>query len=187
MRTKTAIAWLALATALTGCAAMEGATRRNEARQLAWIGPGMGPCAFGGVTPRAAEHCALLDSGPEGVLMVVNEKVRARLGPGADPLAHVDEARRLLRRYDDLRTEPLYTCGPGAVSREACGVSLLVTAEDGERYVLDSGAVIGEMVSPEGVVPMMVFETFVHGQYAIDALPPRAVAGGGLETGAAAK
>jgi len=149
--------------------------------------PSSGPCAFGGVTPRAAAHCAMVESGPEGVLTAVNEKVRSRLGPGADSRTHVAQASRLLRRHGDLRTERLYTCRPGAVRRDDCQESLLVTAADGERYVLDGGAVIGEAIAPEGVVPMIVFETFVQGAYAVGEPPLRTVAGGGLDAGAAAR
>lgn len=178
MKRMTVVAGILMAFLLGGCAAMEQANRRNEARQLAWTGPGAGPCAFGGVTPEADAHCGLVTSGPEGVLLAINGRVSRKLGPGADPGARIEAASRLLARHEDLRTERLYTCPRGAVDAAACRAVLLVTAADGERYVLDSGAVLGEQVAPDGVASFMAFELFVNGDYAVGAPPVRTLAGG---------
>jgi hypothetical protein len=191
MRHFEAMVFAASAALLGGCAAMEQAmektTRRNEARQLAWTGPGIGPCAFGGVTPLADEHCAMLTWGPEGVLIAVNNKARARLGPGASAQAHVEQVSRILVRHEDLKSERLYSCAPDLAPGEDCHVSLLVTTADGERFVLDNGTVVGAAAAADGVATLAAFELMVDGDYAVGSPPARHVAGAGASAGAAAR
>lgn len=145
---------------LGGCAAMERATLREEARQLAWTGPGAGPCLFGGVTERAVEHCARINFGTRGLLVAVNERVRARLD-GRECTEHVAALRVALARHKDLRTEPIYTCPAALGELDECHVSLLVTSRDGERFVLDDGAVVDGWVGVGGVASLAAFEAVV--------------------------
>lgn len=183
---KQLMAFAAMVALLGGCAAMEKSDRRIEARQLAWTGPGIGPCAFGGVTPLADAHCSMLNWGPEGVLTAINQKAIRRVGQGAGALAHVEEVSRILLRHEDMSAERLYTCRRDATSEADCHVSLLVTAVDGERFVVDSGRVVGQTMASHGVATFMVFELFVNGVYAVGTPPVAHMAGGGASTSAAA-
>lgn len=61
--------------------------QREEARQLSWQGPGAGPCAAGGVTPRAAEHCGWINYGDEGLMGAINAQA-AELASGGDSRIH---------------------------------------------------------------------------------------------------
>lgn len=173
MKGMTAVVALAAWTALSGCAAMERATLREEARQLAWTGPGAGPCVFGGVTPRAEDHCALVTQGAEGMLYAVNDKVRARLGAGAVCVDHVDHAQAELARHRTLRTARIFSCPLASRAKGECHVSLLVTTAGGERFVLDNGAVVTDAIGAGGVARFEDFERQVEGVYWVG-FPPSA-------------
>lgn len=133
----------------------------DEARQLAWTGPGSGPCLFGGVTERADEHCAQINFGIEGVLAVINDRALARSGRGG--VSHVTALRRELAHRADLRAEPLYSCAAAFGESGECHVSLLVRTHDGRRFVLDDGAVVGDTVGAGGVASFAAFEEAVEG------------------------
>lgn len=163
MRRTTAVIFAILPLVLGGCAALERSTLRTEARQLAWTGPGAGPCLFGGVTARADEHCARINFGVEGVLYAVNGQVRAQLGSDRNCERHVAAAQRALAHHADLRTEPVYSCPAGARARGECHVSLLVTTIQGERYVLDNGAVVRDTVGAHGVAAFTAFAGALDG------------------------
>jgi hypothetical protein len=143
-------AWVAIVS-LSGCAALDRHEQRVEQRQLAWTGPGAGPCAFGGVTEAADAHCALLNFGTEGILQAVNEKVGQRIGPDASCTMHAAAVQRELRRHRALSTTPVYTCPLASRADGACHVSVLVTDDDGEHYVVDNGAVVHGSIGAQGV------------------------------------
>ena len=161
------------ASLLPGCALYENSLRREEARQLSWTGPGAGPCAWGGVTERAQEHCAMIEWGPVGSLHAINEKTRARLGPNADCIEHVETVRAQLARHRGMTDELLFTCPIETRARNECHVSLLVTLADGERYVLDNGAVVTAALGLEGVATFENFARQVEGVYWLG-FPPSA-------------
>lgn len=155
----------------SGCISMQEISQREEARQLAWTGPGAGPCLFGGATPRAAEHCAQVNFGVEGVLQAVNERVRSGLGSDADCKQHVAEVRRALARRTDLRTEPVYSCPIGGRARGECHVSLAVTTADGKRYVVDNGSAVGDTVGAGGVAEFAAYANGVEHVYWVGTPP----------------
>jgi len=161
---------LLLSSAVSGCAYMERQTALEEQRQLSWTGPGEGPCAFGGVTEAASAHCAMLAWGTEGVLEAVNEKVR---GFGVPMLctSHVAAVESALLRHKELRTTPIYTCPAIARAQGQCHVSLEVTDRDGERYVVDNGAVVSGLVGSGGVASFNEFARAVDGIYWIGSPP----------------
>lgn len=146
---------------LVGCSAMERATLQEEARQLAWNGPGDGPCLFGGVTERAQEHCAFVTSGAEGVLIAISNRIRRHSGAGTC-LAYVEAFRRQMTRLKGYRTERVYTCPESSPDGE-CHVSLAVTSPEGERYVVDNGAVVRDTIGVSGVASFAAFEEAVDG------------------------
>ena len=165
------LVWLSAVALLPGCAAYDRALRGNEARQLAWFGPGLGPCAFGGVTEEADAHCARVTGGTESLLIAVNARVLARR-QGADPAAHIQAATRILARHDTLRLEHLLTCRAG--DKAPCAVSLLVTDDEGGRFVLDSGLVVKPGLSADGVATFAAFEQMYAGHYSVGASQPAA-------------
>lgn len=173
---------LAAAALLGGCAAMERTEQRNEARQLAWTGPGMGPCAFGGVTERADEHCAMVSWGPEGVLHAVNSKVRARLPATANCVDHVEKVRQELARHTSMKAERIYSCPQATRSKNECHVSVLVTTADQTRFVLDNGSVVVDQIGADGVTTLAAFERQVEGAYWVG-FPPSASDFAALEAG----
>lgn len=174
MKGLAAVAVLAMGAVLSGCAAWERAAQREEARQLAWTGPGAGPCAWGGVTPRAEAHCAMVSFGGEGVLYAVNEKARARLGQAAACADHVELVERTLSRHlREFRTERIFSCPLESRARGECRVSLLVTTAEGDRYVLDNGAVVNGTVGVEGVARFADFARAVEDVYWLG-FPPSA-------------
>ena len=134
----------------------------TEASQLAWSGPGAGPCLFGGVTERAVDHCAQINFGVEGLLIAINDRTRARFSDG-ESTKHVAALQRELAPHRDLRTEPIYTCGAASGGPGECHASLLVTKRDGERFVLDNGAVVNDTVGAGGVASFAAFEEAVGG------------------------
>jgi hypothetical protein len=148
---------------LGGCSAIERSTAQEEARQLAWTGPGAGPCAFGGVTPRAENHCALVMYGSLGMLEAVNDKVRRKLGPVIACQDHVREAKRELARHRGIKTESLYSCPPATRASGECHVSLLVTTPEKEQFVLDNGVVVSDAMGVDGVASYALFTRAVDG------------------------
>lgn len=179
MTTFAAITAIAL---LNGCAAIERTTQREEARQLAWTGPGVGPCAFGGVTERADEHCMMISWGPEGVLHALNSKVRTGLPATADCADHVERVRTELARHANMKSERIYSCPLQSRARNECHVSVLVTLADGDRWVLDNGTVVSETVGLEGVATFDIFERQVEGAFWVG-FPPSANDLAALEAG----
>lgn len=165
------LVWLSAAAVLPGCAAYDRAMRANEARQLAWFGPGAGPCAFGGATEEADAHCALVTGGTETLLQAVNARILAR-HQGADPAAHVEAASQILARNGSLRLERLQTCRGG--DKAPCAVALLVTDGEGERFVLDSGLVVRPTLGLAGVATFAAFEEMYAGRYSVGASQPAA-------------
>lgn len=164
--------WIALAF-LTGVLCSCASPADKEAQQLAWTGPGLGPCVFGGVTEQAEEHCALLRAGPVGQLRSVNTSVREQLDAHASCQEHVEAVREALAGQAKLKTERLYTCPRAVRGRDECHVSVLVTLDSGARYVLDNGAVITDVVGQAAVTDFDAFSREVDGVYWLG-FPPSA-------------
>lgn len=155
----------------------------TEAAQLAWNGPGMGPCAFGGVTPRAEDHCAQVRGGETAMLESVNARIRSGLSADASCQEHVEAARAALEADPALVTARLYSCPAASRRHGECHVSLLVTTADSRRLVLDNGAVIDAALGRDGVAPFEVFTRAAGGSYWLD-FPPTAQDLAALELGA---
>lgn len=101
----------------------------------------LGACAADGPTPQPLRE--INRYGTEGALMELNAEAQLSLPAGADCQDHVAAVRRMLAgRHPDLKAEPLYSCPNGGFSIGLCHVSVLVTDAQGERLVVDNGAVL---------------------------------------------
>ncbi|MBI2383307.1 MAG: hypothetical protein HYV18_04470 [Gammaproteobacteria bacterium] len=162
------LAVTALVPLMSACAGLEP----TEEEQLAYRGgaaPSGNPCLFGGVTPRAVQHCATVNFGVEGFLGALNRQVLDALPARADCEEHAAEVVRQLASYRDYRAERVYSCPRYVQAGDSCHVSVLVAAPDGARYVLDNGAVLAnELGSHTGR-----FESFAQavGRYWIGIAP----------------
>ena len=156
-----------------GCAS----TSQTESRQLAYRGGGgwlSNPCLFGGVTPAAQAHCASVEFGSEGRMILANASVLAALPDGADCKDHVGQLTVALTRGGAVSVQPIYSCPDGGGARGICHVSALVTDAQGVQYVLDNGAVLG--ASNGAVSTLTAFAAAVDGEYWVDTPPTMAQA-----------
>ena len=114
--------------------------------------------------PRAAVE-------PEPVLEAVNDSVIGKLGEGVLCTAHVDAAAVAVSQLPGYDSIPVYSCPKSARAQGVCHVSLLVTAPDGVRYVLDNGSVIDDAVGLSHVARFEDYSERVDGVYWIGLAP----------------
>jgi hypothetical protein len=127
----------------------------------------------------ALPGCASLDrlsspragAEPEAVLEALNDSVIGHIGEGAACTEHADAAAAAVADLPGYDSLPVYSCPASARAKGVCHVSLLVTAPDGVRYVLDNGSVIDDAVGPSHVARFEAFSERVDGLYWIGLSP----------------
>lgn len=159
---------LMLAVSFSGCAGLmvtaeEQASFEGERPDGFWQGLVFdvteNPFAWGSVEPNLHHKAMAVNFGDEGRLIAMNAKIRALSGQdNPNSQAHADLFMELLNAEAGLSGQKVYSCQ--SQQNNNCQVSVLVTNERGDQWVVDNGAVLDEGLAIQGVASYREYRWF---------------------------